>query len=487
MSEIARTQATGSSPMLADLVSWSSSLSADRTFVREDLLGSAAHVIMLARSGIVAPSDAHPLRHALLALFDDTERGVDIAASSLEEDIHMAVEARLTQDLGPVAAKLHTARSRNDQVALDLRLYVRNQAALTLRQTTNLVVALSHRAELEQETLLAAYTHRQRAQPITAAFLIASWGFQLLRAAETVAFALDRSNELPLGVGACSGTSLPIDRPLTARLLSFPRVTGNALDTVADRDFALDWTWAGTRVLLALGKLSADLVDYSTREFGLVSLDGEISAGSSMMPQKKNPDLFELVRAQSSRAIGNVVSLLTLVKGLPSGYNRDQQEDRNAILSTGPLVQGALHTITTALPHVHFNPDAGHRALADGFTQATDLAEALVRRGIAFRDAYRAAGALVRLAIDSSSALSDIPEETAKTVHPFFDRTLLQSLDPKDAARSKESPGGTGPRSVAAQLTHLRNRSAELAFLAESIPPLATIARTLALEPLQTP
>jgi len=332
--------------------------------------------------------------------------------------------------------------------------------------------------------LLPAYTHRQRAQPISAAFLISSWANALLRAGDTVAFALGSSDELPLGSGACSGSSLPIDRPLVARLLGFPRLSQNALDTVGHRDFALDWTWAAARVLLALGKLSADLVDGATTEFGLVKLDGAIAAGSSMMPQKKNPDVFELVRGKSARGIGNVVALLTLVKGLPSGYNRDQQEDRQTVLETAPLVDGALRAVSLSLPHVHFDRAKGHAALAEGFTQATDLAEALVRKGVPFREAYQAAGKLVRAALDGGIALSGVDVEHAQRIHPALDEAALASLDPAAAVAAKEIPGATGPRAVAAQLEALQAWAAKLAARAAEIPTLDSLAERVAAEPI---
>jgi argininosuccinate lyase len=398
----------------------------------------------------------------------------------------LAVVAELGKRLGGVAARLHTARSRNDQVALDLRLYVRGQATTTLGDVGALVAALADRASREKETLLPAYTHRQRAQPISAAFLIAAWGFGLLSAAKAVEHTL-ANLEMPLGSGACSGTSLPTDRALLARLFAPMRCTDNALHTVGDRDFALDWTWASARVLLALGRIATDVVDYSTSEFGLVKLDGEISAGSSMMPQKKNPDVFELVRGKSARGIANVVSMLTLMKGLASGYNRDQQEDRVPLLESGPLVRGALRAVTLSLPHVHFDAERGRRALEDGSTQATDLAEALVRRGVPFREAYKAVGQLVRVATDGGVALRAVPLAKATAIHPALDAEALRALDAATAVAAKESAGGTGPRAVDAQIETLRDRAGMIAEQVASHGSLDDIARRVFDEPLETP
>ncbi len=483
MSGIARTSATGGEGMFPELIAWSTSLGLDRRMVREDLLGSAAHVTMLARTGLVAEPDGKALRDALLAMYREAQDG-KLALPDGEEDVHMAVEAELGKRLGAVAGRLHTARSRNDQVATDLRLHVRGEAAATLHAAAQLVDALAMRAIDEMDHLIPAYTHRQRAQPTSVAFLLCAWASQLQRAAEVVAFALSRMDRLPLGSGACSGSSLPIDRKLTSFLLGFSAPTLNALDTVGDRDFALDWTWGAARVLLALSRLSTDVIDYSTSEFGYVRLDGRISAGSSMMPQKKNPDVFELVRGQSARGVGTVMTLMTLVKGLPTGYNRDLQEDRAPLLDTGPLVRGALRAISMSLPHVVFDGARGAAALADGSTQATDLAEALVRKGIPFREAYKAVGSLVRRAVDQGVALTSIDAATAATLHPALDAEALKALEPAAAVAAKESIGGTGPRSVKEQIQTLRGESERLAAIAANTPTLETLAARIAGEPL---
>jgi argininosuccinate lyase len=485
MSGIARTRATGAEGMLPELLQWSSSLADDRTLLREDLVGSAAHVTMLARTSIVTQGDARTLRAALRELYDEACAGT-LTLTDDEEDVHMAVEAELGKRVGAVAARLHTARSRNDQVALDLRLHVRGQAAGLLREVAELVEHLAQRASLEEGLLLPAYTHRQRAQPITAGFLVASWAVGLARAADTVTFALE-GLEMPLGSGACSGTSLPIDRALVARLFAPWAPTQNALHTVGDRDFALDWTWACARTVLALGRIASDVVDFSTTEFGLVQLGSAISAGSSMMPQKRNPDVFELIRGKTARASGNVVALLSLMKGLASGYNRDQQEDRLPLLEGGPLSRGCVRAVALALPHVRFDAARGKQALADGFTQATDLAETLVRRGVPFREAYKAVGALVAMAIDDGVPLRAIDARRAVAVHPSLDADALRALDPERAVAAKESSGGTGPLSVGAQIGWLRTRSRALMAKAEAHGTLELLAERVFAEPLESP
>ena len=483
MGGIARTSATGGGGMLDELLDWSSSFAHDRSLIREDLVGSAAHVTMLCRTGVVALGDARALRDGLRALYDEALAGV-LTLPDDEEDVHMAVEAELGKRLGAVAARLHTARSRNDQVALDLRLHVRDRGANLLSDLGRLVRELAVRAAAERDVLLPAYTHRQRAQPVSAAFLVCAWAVGLVNAAATVGFALDRL-EMPLGSGACSGTSLPIDRALLARLFAPWRPTQSALQTVGDRDFALDWTWASARVVLALGRIATDIIDFATTEFGLVKLGGAIAAGSSMMPQKRNPDVFELVRGKSGRAVGNVVAVLSLMKGLASGYSRDQQEDRLPLLEAGPLAAGCARVVSLALPHVTFDAARGAAALGEGFTQATDLAEALVRRGVPFREAYKAVGRLVALAIAQGVSLRAIDPERARAVHNMLDADALAALEPRAAVAAKESLGGTGPRAVDAQLAWLHEQACALGVRAAAHGSLDALAARVFAEPLE--
>lgn len=478
---IARTDATGRVEMIPELLAWSSSLGDDRAFVREDILGSAAHVTMLAKVGLIEAADAQKLRGALLAMYDDAAKGTLVLADG-EEDVHMAIESRLTEALGDVGKRLHTARSRNDQVALGLRLHVRDQAARTLEDLAALVNELADRAARETDVILPAYTHRQRAQPVSAAFLIAAWSMQLLRAADALAVAIERANESPLGSGACSGTSLPIDRSVAADLLRFSGVTANALDTIGDRDFVLDWTWAAARVLLALSRLSTDVIDFTTSEFAFLKIGDAVAAGSSMMPQKKNPDIFELVRAKTSRGVGNVMAMLTLVKGLSTGYARDLQDDRRGVLDTGPLVRGAIDAVRKALPHLTFDREQCLRAVSDGSTQATDVAEALVRKGIPFREAYKATGQLVHLARERNIPLRSVELAAAQTIHAAFDADVLAVIDPRVAVAAKKSTGGTAPERVEEQLAWIRAAAIELGYKGDSVPSLDDLRAAIAEE-----
>jgi argininosuccinate lyase len=353
-----------------------------------------------------------------------------------------------------------------------------------LRESAELVAAIADRAAREKDVVLPAYTHRQRAQPVSAAFLVASWGMGLVHATDTVAYALDRI-EMPLGCGACSGTSLPIDRAFVARLFAPWEPTRNALHTVGDRDFALDWTWGAARVVLALARIASDIVDFASNEFALVRLDGAIAAGSSMMPQKKNPDVFELVRGKTATAVGGVVAMLTLMKGLASGYNRDQQEDRLPLLTAGPLAVGCTRVVSLALPHVAFDVERCMRAVDDGFTQATDLAEALVRRRVPFREAYKAVGELVAAALGDEIPLRSIDPARARAIHPALDEQSLRTLEARTAVAAKESFGGTGPNSVDAQIAWLRERSLLLSNRAKGHGSLDELAERIFNEPVQ--
>jgi argininosuccinate lyase len=379
----------------------------------------------------------------------------------------MAVETLLAEKLGETAGMLHTARSRNDQVALDLRLHVREQCALALEAVAQLIGALAHRAKAEKDTLLPSYTHRQRAQPVSAAYFLCAYGAMFARDADALRFVLQQCDALPLGVGAIAGTSLPTDREITRQLLHFGRLTANGMDTVGDRDFALDFAYAAARSLLHAGRVATDIIDFCTAEFGLVRLDDEISTGSSMMPQKKNPDIFELIRGKSGRATGNLVALLTIVKGLPGGYNRDLQEDRLPLLETGPLLTSVLKMLLAGLNHIHFKSTTQ----AD-YTTATDVAEALAMKGVPFRTAYKLTGELVRRSEGKPFSL-----EVAQKIDPRFDAQVLAAADPRAAVARKRNAGGTGR--VDEQIAFLEQESVRAREAADSVPRLAALLEEL--------
>ena len=460
--------ASGGAKLLPEVLAFSSSLPLDRQLLREDVIGSMAHLIMLSRTGIVPKEVAAKIRAELVKAY---------AATDLpdEEDVHMAVETLLTRALGEPAGMLHTARSRNDQVALDLRLHVREQCALALEELAALLRELADRAEQERDTLLPGYTHRQRAQPVSAAYYLCAWGAMFQRDLRR----LHPPSDLPLGVGALAGTSLPIDRETVRALLRFGSITANGLDTVGDRDFALDFAWGAARVLLHGSRVATDVIDFATSEFGYVSLDDEIAMGSSMMPQKRNPDLFELIRGKSGRAFGNLTALFVTMKGLPGGYNRDLQEDRQPLLETGPLLISVLRMLRLGLSRIKFNGDRGRAALDDGATAATDIAEALAQTGIPFRTAYKLTGALVRKCTDAGIPLSRAPLGLAQEVDPRFTAAVLASANAAESVARKKNAGGTGAESIDAQIQFLRERAHQAQMLAAHTPRLAQIFEEL--------
>ena len=467
MSIVGAGAASGGATLLPEVLAFSSSLPLDKALLKEDVIGSLAHLIMLARTGIVPRETAARIRDELLRVFDKPLPD--------EEDVHMAVETLLTRALGEEAGMLHTARSRNDQIALDLRLHVREQCALALLEMSLLLKELADRAERERDTLLPGYTHRQRAQPVSAAYYLCAWGAMFQRDLRR----LHPPSDLPLGVGALAGTSLPIDRHLVRKLLHFGSITANGLDTVGDRDFALDFAYGAVRVLIHASRVATDVIDFSTSEFGFVTLDDEIAMGSSMMPQKRNPDLFELIRGKCGRAVGNLTALLVTVKGLPGGYNRDLQEDRQPVLETGPLLISVLRMLRLGISRIRFNPQRGRAALEDGATAATDIADALAQAGVPFRTAYKLTGALVRKCAETGVSLSKAPLHLAQQIDPRFSAAVLGAADAVASVARKKNAGGTGRESIDEQIQFLRERAHQADSLSAHTPRLDQLLREL--------
>jgi argininosuccinate lyase len=475
---IAKTKATGGTALLPELLAYTSSLAADRTLLREDLAGSLAHLTMLETVGLVPKEDAHAIRLELSTLAEEHAR--DLAWLPDEEDVHMAIEARLTEKLGERAGLLHTARSRNDQIALDLRLFVREGGRLALTEIAATLEAISARAKTDRDVLLPAYTHRQRAMPITGGFFWAAFGAALMRDVDAFAFAVSQADVLPLGVGAIAGTSLPIDRENVRALLGFSKISLNGLDTVGDRDFELDFTFAAARLMTHVGRIATDVVDFSSSEFGFLKLSDAIACGSSMMPQKKNPDLFELLRGKGARITGNLLGLLALVGKLPSGYGRDLQEDRASIFDARDAVLGALPMLRVGLANVTFDRARCLAAIDNDYMQATDIAEAMVlRHKTPFRTAYRAVGALVKTAQEMSVPLSKVTAAQAAAIDARLDEEVLAAADPRSSASRKTSAGGTAPARVDEQVAELELAAIRARALAEKIPSLDRILASL--------
>lgn len=437
---------------------FNASLSFDQRLWPHDINGSIAHVKMLGECGIIPVTDANTIQMGLETLRDDLESG----AAELHpeaEDVHMAVETLLTERLGPVAGKLHTARSRNDQVATDLRLYVRD-AIDGLRERIGAVqdtlIALS---ETHLDTLLPGMTHLQHAQPVRLAHHLLAYFWMLARDDERLEQARARVNLLPLGAGALAGTTFPIDRQRVADLLGFHGVIENSLDAVSDRDFAIETVSALALTMMHLSRLSEELILWSSHEFGWVTMGDNVTTGSSIMPQKKNPDVAELVRGKTGRVFGDLTALLTLMKGLPLAYNKDMQEDKESLFDALDTAHLSLSVINTLLQNTQFNAERMAAALHGDFSTATDLADALVRRGLPFRQAHEVVGKLVGDSVRTGRVLEDLTLDDLEAASALFaDVDSAALVSPRGSADARAAYGGTGREAVTAQLDCARLR-----------------------------
>jgi argininosuccinate lyase len=419
----------------------------DRELALHDVRGSLAHVRMLRKAGILAAADAERLEEGLAIVGRELEAG-EFPFDPALEDVHMNIEARLRDLVGPVAGRLHTGRSRNDQVALDLTLYLREAARGAERGLAALRRVLVERAREHVDSVLPGYTHLQRAQPVRLAH---HWlAFVELFARDGRRFAdlgarLDRS---PLGAGALAGSTLPLDRDETARSLGFAAPTANSMDSVAARDGALEFLAAGAIAMVHLSRLAEELVLWSTSEFGFVELSDAYTTGSSLMPQKKNPDVPELVRGKAGRAIGNLVTLLSVVKGLPLTYNRDLQEDKEPVFDTAATLSDCLGVMAGAIATLRVDTERMRRAAEDPMLLATDLAEALVREGVPFREAHEAVGKLVAHCLGKDVDLRSLSQEDLRAFHPAFPGAAAELVDLERALEARDGVGGTSRRRV---------------------------------------
>jgi argininosuccinate lyase len=441
---------------LPEVEAFSASLPFDRRLYHHDIRGSAAHARMLARVGLLTQREANAIRAGLQEIEHEIDNGrfrFDVA----DEDIHLAIERRLTEKIGEAGQKLHTARSRNDQIALDLRLYLRDEINGVLRLIVGLTRALARLASSHLETVMPAYTHLQRAQPISLAHHLLAHIDMLERDHQRFEQALARTEMMPLGAGAIATTTLPIDRKAVARELGFKRISANSVDAISDRDFALDFLAAAAILAIHLSRMAEEIILWATAEFGFAELPDEFSTGSSMMPQKKNPDFLELIRGKSGRAIGNLVTLLTVLKALPFGYNSDLQEDKEAVFDTLDTIKPMLSLMAQLWPRMRFNT-AAMAAAAGGFALATDLAEYLVRCGIPFRQAHEAVGALVRELSADGRALSDVTLAQLQKISAAFQADALKLLKPEHSLRARKVAGGPAPEVVRRRLAELAHR-----------------------------
>ena len=468
---IAKTKATGTGKLDPDVLDYTSSLAQDLHLLEADVAGSLAHLSMLVEVGLVPAEDANAIRSELACIVNEA-RGRRLTLPE-EEDVHMAIEARLTEKLGERAGLLHTARSRNDQIALDLRLFVRDACLALLGELAVTLEMLANRAERDRDVLLPSYTHRQRAMAITGGFFWASYGAMLARDADLFDWAFARVDAMPLGVGAIAGTSLPIDREHVQKSLCFNAITANAMDTVADRDFEIDFVYACARTMSHLGKIASDMIELASSEARFIVLGDAIACGSSMMPQKKNPDLFEVLRGKSARTQASLMSLTMLTSKLPSGYGRDLQESRSTLFEAKNTVSDALFILGRGLDNVSFDRARCLAAVDEDYMQATDLAESMVvRHKVPFRTAYGLVGSLVKLAQDAKLPLAKVTLAQAQSIDFRFDAQVMVAIDPRRSAARKTSAGGTAPERVDEQIAQIRDAAKGARKVANEIPRL---------------
>ncbi len=433
------------------------SVSFDARLAPYDIEGSIAHATMLAECGIISRSDGERIVRGLRRIGRRIERGEFVFDPALE-DVHMNIERALTEEIGPVGARLHTARSRNDQIALDLRLYLKDEVPLLREEIARLQLALVDRADAYRDALVPGYTHLQRAQPVVLGHHLLAYVEMLERDAERLADALDRVDVLPLGSGALAGTTLPIDPQLTARLLGFRSAAGNSMDAVADRDFVLEIVADLAILAVHLSRFAEELVIWSSSEFGFARIDESFCTGSSLMPQKRNPDVAELVRGRTGRAFGALISLLTVLKGLPLTYNRDLQEDKPPLFDAVDNAHACLRVMTGLVRALEFDRERMAAAASDPALLATDLAEYLVVRGVPFREAHEAVGRLVALAEERGVGLDELNLADLRSVSKAFDRDSAEIFNSRRSVRERTTRGGTAPRGVARRIRAWRRR-----------------------------
>ena len=433
------------------------SISFDQRLYAQDIAGSRAHAAMLAAQGIITPEDATAIRQGLLTILSEIEAGRFTFSEALE-DIHLNIESRLTEMIGEAGKRLHTGRSRNDQVAVDFRLWVRDQCDAAISGLTALMQAFLAQAEAGAEWIMPGFTHLQTAQPVT-------WGHHMLAYVEMLARdrsrfedARRRMNECPLGAAALAGTGFPIDRHMTAAALGFDRPTANSLDSVSDRDFALEFLSASAICATHLSRFAEELVIWSTAQFRFVKLSDKWTTGSSIMPQKKNPDAAELLRAKIGRILGSTVALFTIMKGLPLTYSKDMQEDKEQVFDAADTLMLALAAMTGMVSDMTAQRETLRAAAASGFSTATDLADWLVRSlGLPFREAHHVTGRLVALAEEKGCDLPDLSLSEMTSAHPGITQEVYSVLGVENSVRSRVSYGGTAPDQVRAQVARWKS------------------------------
>jgi len=440
------------------IANFNASIGFDIELIEYDISGSVAHAKMLAHTGIISPSEGEQLIAGLEQIRQEYRDG-KFNPGIDSEDVHFAVERRLTEIAGDVGKKLHTARSRNDQIGTDTRLYLRYQIEQIRTQLRDFQAVLLKKAQANVETLIPGYTHLQRAQPVSLAHHLLAYFEMLQRDWERLGEIYQRVNISPLGSGALAGTTFPIDRHYTASLLGFTGVYSNSLDGVSDRDFAIEFLCAASLIMVHLSRLSEEIILWASQEFGFITLKDSCSTGSSIMPQKKNPDVPELVRGKTGRVFGHLQAMLVLMKGLPLAYNKDLQEDKEALFDSVKTVKACLEAMTILLGEgLEFKRERLAEAVAEDFSNATDVADYLASKGVPFREAYNLVGKVVKTSLAAGKLLKDLSLQEWQELHPAFEVDIYQAIAPVQVVAARNSYGGTGFEQVRLALEKAEER-----------------------------
>ena len=434
---------------------FTASIEFDKRLYHQDIRGSVAHARMLGRQGIIPQEDVDKIVHGLVGILQQIEAGQFDFSVGLE-DIHMNIEARLSQKIGEAGKRLHTGRSRNDQVALDIRLYLRDEIVEINTYLDMLIDALLDQAEKNLAVVMPGFTHLQSAQPILFSHHLLAYVEMFKRDKGRMDDCLKRVNVLPLGAGALAGTTFPIDREYVAEQLDFPAVTRNSLDSVSDRDFALEFMSASAILMMHLSRLSEELIIWSTSAFRFVDLSDGFCTGSSIMPQKKNPDVPELVRGKTGRVYGNLMALLTVMKALPLAYNKDMQEDKEPLFDTIDTVKGSLKIFADMIREMRVNADTMAKAAGQGFSTATDVADYLVRKGLPFRDAHEAVGKAVAYCVENEMNLEELSLAEWQLFSPYFQEDIFGFITVEASVNARNIIGGTARNRVEAEIRRCR-------------------------------
>ncbi|MDI9241515.1 argininosuccinate lyase [Fusibacillus kribbianus] len=423
---------------------FNASISFDQRFYRQDIRGSIAHVTMLAKQGILTDTEKEQIVEGLNGILSDVETGaLEIDPSA--EDIHSFVEATLIERIGDVGKKLHTGRSRNDQVALDMKLYTRDEIGELDALVRELLETILKIMEENLETYMPGFTHLQKAQPVTVAHHFGAYFEMFLRDRSRLSDIRRRMNTCPLGAGALAGTTYPLDREYTASLLGFDHATRNSMDSVSDRDYLIELCSAMATIMMHLSRFSEEIILWNSNEYQFVELDDAYSTGSSIMPQKKNPDIAELVRGKTGRVYGALTSILTTMKGIPLAYNKDMQEDKEMVFDAIDTTKGCLALFTGMIATMRFNKETMKKSAMNGFTNATDAADYLVNHGIPFRDAHGIVGRLVLYCLDKGISLDEMKLEEYKAISPVFEEDIYEAISLKTCVEKRTTLGAPGP------------------------------------------